>query len=80
VKLLVEGFSVFRCDGGVALYINKCYKATPVEKSRAGAYFEFVLVLLRFDSVSVLVGSVYNPGRLNFGEVEVFLSRLSVFS
>jgi hypothetical protein len=27
-----------------------------------------------------VVGSVYNPGRLNFGEVEVFLSRLSVLS
>jgi hypothetical protein len=30
-----------------------------------------------FDTV---VGSVYNHGRLNFGEVEVFLSRLSVLS
>jgi hypothetical protein len=73
-----EGFSVFRCNrfrathGRVALYINKCYKATLVEKFRAGAYFPFVLVLLRFAGVFVLVGSVYNPGRLNFGEVEGF--------
>jgi hypothetical protein len=51
-----------------------------VEKSRAGAYFEFVLVSLRFVGVVVLVGSVYNPGRLNFGEFEAFLFRLSVLS
>jgi hypothetical protein len=76
-----EGISVFRCDRfraaheGVALYINKCYKATLVEKSRAGAYSEFVLVSLRCAGVSVLVGSVYN-----FGEVEAFLSHLSVLS
>jgi hypothetical protein len=42
----------------VVLYINKCYKASLVDKSRASAYFEFVLVLLRFAGVSVLVGSV----------------------
>jgi hypothetical protein len=41
---------------------------------------ELVCPGLRFAGVFVLVGSVYNPGRLNFGEVEVFLSRLSVFS
>jgi hypothetical protein len=62
------------------LYINKFYKATLVEKSRADAYFEFVLVLLRFAGRSDREGSVYNPGRLNFGEIEAFLSRLSVLS
>jgi hypothetical protein len=39
-----------------------------------------VLVLLRFADVSVLVGFVYNPGRLNFDGVEACLSLLSVFS
>jgi hypothetical protein len=62
------------------LYINKFYKVTLVEKSRTDAYFEFVLVSLRFAGRSVLEDSVYNPGRLNFGEVEVFLYRLSVLS
>jgi hypothetical protein len=56
----------------VALYINKCYKATLVENTRADAYFEFVLVSMCFAGVSVFVNSVYNPGRFNFGEVEMF--------
>jgi hypothetical protein len=62
-----DGFSVFRNDrfriagGGVALYINKCYKATLVGKSKPGAIVEYVLVSLRFAGVSVLVCSVYNP-------------------
>jgi hypothetical protein len=33
----------------------------------------YVLVSLRYGGVFVLLGSVYNPGRLNFGEVEASL-------
>jgi hypothetical protein len=55
------------------IYIHKFYNATLVEESKAGTYFEYVLVSLRYGGVFVLLGSVYNPGRLNFGEVEASL-------
>lgn len=82
-----DGFSCFRNDrfratgGGVALYINKCYKATLVGKSKPGATIEYVLVSLRFAGVSVLVGSVYNPrGGSVIEDVEIFLNFLCVES
>lgn len=82
-----DGFRCFRNDrfrttgGGVALYINKCFKATLVGKSKPGATVEYVLVSLRCSGVSVLVGSVYNPrGGSVIDDVAIFLNFLCVES
>jgi hypothetical protein len=54
-----DGFNVFRCDcsraarGGVALFVNKLIKVTMAYMSAAGSYFEYVLVSLRFNDVSI---------------------------
>jgi hypothetical protein len=37
------------------------FKVTLAYKSAAGSYFEYVLVSFRFNDVSILVGSIYNP-------------------
>jgi hypothetical protein len=63
------------------LFVNKSIKATLVYKSAdAGSYFEYVLVSFRFNDVSILVGSIYNPDRLHFDEVRAFLDLLTLVS
>jgi hypothetical protein len=74
-------FNVFRCDrsraavGGVALFVNRSIKTTA-----AGSYFEYVLVSFRFNDVSILLGSTFNPDRLHFDEVKAFLDLLALVS
>jgi hypothetical protein len=81
-----DGFNVFRADssraacGRVALYVNISIKSTMVYKSASGSYFEYILVSLRFNDVSILVGSIYNPDRLHFYGVRAFLDLLALVS
>jgi hypothetical protein len=68
----------FRADrsraacGDVALYVNKSIESTLVYKSASGSYFEYILVSLRFNDVSILGGSIYNPDRFHFYGVRAF--------
>jgi hypothetical protein len=49
-------------------------------KSAAGSNFEYNLVSFRFNDVSILVGSIYNPDRLHFDEVRAFFDLLALVS
>jgi hypothetical protein len=70
-----DGFNVFRCersraaDGGVAFFVNSSIKANLAYKSDAGSYFEYVLVSLRFNDVSIYVD-----------EIKAFLDLLALVS
>jgi len=73
----IRGFKLFRCDrskrvletsaqrgnvgGGVVVYVRECYKCRVVCKSDNAELFEYLLLNVNNDNVSMLVGCVYRP-------------------